>query len=123
MTSSSPTSFCSATFPYEKPRFRRFLQVRSQGYGEEGKSSDVVDGNLCILRERIQEIRVKERLENCCVAKQGWNYAHAYNYKHKRDAQFLLFLQLIGIVSGTFSLVLVCGTLCLCLFSLLIHVN
>ncbi|CAA2958792.1 uncharacterized protein LOC111397708 [Olea europaea var. sylvestris] len=123
MASSSTTSFCSATLPYKKPRFHRFLQVRSQSYGEEGKSRDIVDVNLCILRERIQEIRVKERLENCCVAKQGWNYAHAYNYKRKIDAQFSLFLQIIGIVCGTFSLVLACCTLCLCLFSLLVHLH
>nr|XP_009614975.1 uncharacterized protein LOC104107787 isoform X1 [Nicotiana tomentosiformis]XP_016490504.1 PREDICTED: uncharacterized protein LOC107810264 [Nicotiana tabacum] len=53
---------------------QKLLQVRAQGYEDEGKSRHVVDANLQVLRGRIEEVKIKERLERCLTCEQGWNY-------------------------------------------------
>ncbi|XP_058185317.1 uncharacterized protein LOC131302611 isoform X4 [Rhododendron vialii] len=97
---------------------RPSLQIRAQGFKDEGS----IDGNMSILRERIEEVRIKERLERCCRKENGWNYATGCDYKHKRSADSSQFFEILfGMVFGTFILTIVTGSLCLWLVSLLIH--
>nr|XP_033514960.1 uncharacterized protein LOC104107787 isoform X2 [Nicotiana tomentosiformis] len=49
---------------------QKLLQVRAQGYEDEGKSRHVVDANLQVLRGRIEEVKIKERLERCLTCEQ-----------------------------------------------------
>lgn len=91
-----------------------------------GRSRSIVDANLRVLKERIEEVRIKERLERCCSTseKYGWNYApHCYNYKHKREASLSNYIQLLGWVGGTSGLVILSGTAILSLVSLIVHFN
>lgn len=88
-----------------------------------GRSSSIVDANLRVLRDRMEEVRIKERLERCCVAEQGWNYVPTYTYRRKRDEESVQFLQLIGMVGGTFGLTIFSGTFCLYIISLLVHMS
>ncbi|PIN08256.1 hypothetical protein CDL12_19175 [Handroanthus impetiginosus] len=126
---SSPSHLCTATLRCKKPRFSRSFQVKAQSYRDhQGKSSNMVDANLRVLRERIEQVKDKERLERCCLAEPGWNYAtydQSFKYKSKRDQQLIHhhFLQLLGIVSGTFGLTILSCSFCLCIASFLLHLN
>lgn len=84
-----------------------------------GRWSDTVDANLHVLRERIEEVKMKER---CRV---GWNYAPLeISTKAKRDEEWLHFLRLVGTSGATFGLTLLSCTLFLCITSLLLlHLN
>ncbi|KAK9271750.1 hypothetical protein L1049_002113 [Liquidambar formosana] len=96
MASSLP-SFSALVKPPLKCNTRRSLQVRAQGFRDEGRSSNIVDANLCVLRERIDVMRIKERLERCCSAAYGWNYAPGYNYKLKKDRELSQFFELVSL--------------------------
>ncbi|CAI9758423.1 unnamed protein product [Fraxinus pennsylvanica] len=124
MVSSLPIHISGAVLPCKKTRGSRHLPaVRAQCFRDEGRSSSIVDANLRVLRDRIEEVRIKERLERCCVAEQGWNYAPTYTYRRKRDEESVQFLQLIGMVGGTFGLTIFSGTFCLYIISLLVHMS
>lgn len=88
-----------------------------------GRSSNMVDANLRILRERMQEVRNKERLERCCTSEQGWNYTPVYSSQYKNKAMLAQCFDLIGLLFGTAGLAILSGTLLLCMFSLLLHLN
>ncbi|PSR87845.1 TGF-beta-activated kinase 1 and MAP3K7-binding protein like [Actinidia chinensis var. chinensis] len=122
-SSSSLLSFRSLMKPIlEKRHGRPSLQIRSQGFRDEGRSG--IDANLRVLRERIEEVRMRERLERCWRNDNiGWNYAPAYDYKHKRSMVSSQFYEIFGLVFGTFGLTIVSGTFFLCLVSLLVHLN
>lgn len=81
----------------------------------------MVDANLSILRERIEELRRKERLNLSYNVKSGWNYPSVYNhnYRLKRDAIVSESVELVGIISGTLGLVFLSGSLSLWVASLL----
>ncbi|KAG6720444.1 hypothetical protein I3842_03G061800 [Carya illinoinensis] len=49
-----------------KHHARQAMQIRAQSFSNEGKSSNIVDANLTILREKIELLKTKERLERCC---------------------------------------------------------
>ncbi|XP_057492401.1 uncharacterized protein LOC130777982 isoform X2 [Actinidia eriantha] len=87
--------------------------------------SSGIDANLRVLRERIEEARMRERLERCWRNdKIGWNYAAGYDYyKHKRSMVSSQFYELLGLVFGTFGLTIASGTFFVCLVSLLVHLN
>ncbi|CAA2994196.1 uncharacterized protein LOC111366464 [Olea europaea var. sylvestris] len=124
MVSSLPIHICGAVLPCKKTRVSRsFPAVRAQCFRDEGRSSSIVDANLRVLRDRMEEVRIKERLERCCVAEQGWNYVPTYTYRRKRDEESVQFLQLIGMVGGTFGLTIFSGTFCLYIISLLVHMS
>lgn len=91
-----------------------------------GRSGNIVDANLHLLKVRVEEVRSKERLERCCVAEQGWNYAAYDSFKTKTDNYsnfYQEFVELLGVVGATFGLTISCCTLCLCLFSILLHLK
>ncbi|XP_059624603.1 uncharacterized protein LOC132292650 [Cornus florida] len=123
---SSFSSLCTVIAPSTRSirsTHKYSLQVRAQSYRDEGRSSNIIDANLSILKMRIEEVRIKERLERCCRSQNGWNYAATYDYKRKRDAELSQVFELLGIVGGTFGLTILSGTLFLCLMSLLVHLN
>ena len=83
----------------------------------------MVDSNLRVLRERIEQVQMKERLERCFRKEHGWNYAPGYNNKLKRDTQLSDFFGLMGLATGTVGLTLLSGTLGLYLVSLVVHLS
>lgn len=87
-----------------------------------GRSTNMVDGNLNVLKERIKMVKVKERLERCCKCQHGWNYNVPLNSNHKRN-KACNFIELMGLVCGTLGLTCFGGTLFLCLVSLLVHLQ
>ncbi|CAL5192950.1 unnamed protein product [Lathyrus oleraceus] len=107
---------------------RRGMQViKVQNYHQdEGRSTDIVDGNLNVLKERIEIVKVKERLERCCRYRHGWNYVPLSINDHKRnkrEKELRSFIELICLVCGTIGLTSFVGTLFLCLVSLIVHLQ
>ncbi|KAM7516346.1 hypothetical protein LguiA_005929 [Lonicera macranthoides] len=126
-SSSLPSSFKEITHLPSRKYSRthhQSIQVRARSFRDEGKSSNIVDANLRVLRERMEEIKMKERLERCCSREQyGWNYSSSYDYKHKREANLSECFELISLVGGTIGLTILSGTFLLCLISLIVHLN
>ncbi|XP_052197562.1 uncharacterized protein LOC127804678 [Diospyros lotus] len=120
MATSSAPSLCYAVLPALKPGTRLSVQVRARSYGDDGRSSNMVDANLRILRERIEEVSIKERLESCYQRGHGWNYVPAYDCKPRRCAENSKLFELFGLAIGTFGLTIATASLCLLLVSLLI---
>ncbi|OIS96873.1 PREDICTED: uncharacterized protein LOC109234247 [Nicotiana attenuata] len=117
---------------YSKYRIRQKLpQIRAQSYRDEGKSRHVVDANIQVLKERMEEVKMKERLERClvCDHEQGWNYtATASLYydqkKRKKELDYISqCVELFCMVGGTIGFTILGCSLCLYLTSLLIHLN
>lgn len=104
---------------------RRGLQViKVQNYQDEGRSTNMVDANLNVLKERMEMVKVKERLERCCKCQHGWNYDTVSNhYKIKRSKELCSLIEMIGLVCGTLGFTCFGGTLLLCLVSLLVHLQ
>ncbi|XP_055805826.1 uncharacterized protein LOC129874553 [Solanum dulcamara] len=128
MASSSIVLFPAMIMSCSKFRIPQKLpKIRAQSYRDEGKSSKhVVDANLQVLKERIEEVKMKERLEKCLVCEQGWNYTPTnaklyYDKKHKK--QMDEFVELFWMVGGTIGFTILGCTLCLYLTSLLIRLN
>ncbi|KAK4416444.1 hypothetical protein Salat_2469900 [Sesamum alatum] len=119
---SSPAYLCAPILPFKKSKFSQSFQVRAHYYDSEG---NMVDPNVGVLRERIEDMKRRERLERCCLAEPGWNYApiHKNYVRHKRDGNSRRFLQLVGTVAGTFGLTVVSCSVCLCVVSLLVQSN
>jgi hypothetical protein len=82
-----------------------------------GRPSNNVDANLSVLREKIEVIKMKERLERCCKCENGWNYVGGYDYKLKRNKEMSHFFELVGLICGTLGFTFLSGTVCLCLVS------
>lgn len=89
-----------------------------------GRSSNGVDANLRVLKERIEVAKMKEKLERCCRYENGWNYAEAYNYsKVKRKGEISEWFELLGLVGATIGSTCFTGTLFLCLLSIFVHLH
>ncbi|MED6146116.1 hypothetical protein PIB30_031599 [Stylosanthes scabra] len=114
---------------------RNFRVIKAQKYHEEGRSTNMVDANLNVLKERIEMVKEKEKLERCCKCQQGWNYYPVSDdhlllhcQKNKRSSnnnQELLqnLIELTCLVCGTIGSTCFCGTLFLCLVSFLLHLQ
>ncbi|KAJ6364631.1 hypothetical protein OIU76_029568 [Salix suchowensis] len=86
------------------------------------KPSNIVDANLSVLRERIENVKIKERLERCCRCEYGWNYSPEYKFKLKKELGFpTQFIDLASLFLGTVGLTCLGGTLFLCAVSLLVR--
>ncbi|OAY47221.1 uncharacterized protein LOC110616673 [Manihot esculenta] len=96
-------------------------QVKSQSFKDDGTSANIVDANMGVLRERVAEMRTKERLEKCCRLQNGWNYGSAYVQKHQRYDKLSECLEAVFLAGGALGFVFLSGSLCLCLVSLLVH--
>lgn len=96
-----------------------------------GKSRHVVDANLQVLKERMEEVKMKERLERCLACEQGWNYTATTNTaslylqkKRKKELDYISqCVELFCMVGGTIGFTILGCSLCLYLTSLLIHLN
>ncbi|CAB4304217.1 unnamed protein product [Prunus armeniaca] len=91
-----------------------------------GRSRNIVDANLSVLREKMEVIKMRERLEKCCNNKHqqcGWNYAAGYNYKLRRAREVSTFFELMQLVCVTVGATCFTATLCLVLVSLLGNLN
>lgn len=75
-----------------------------------GRSRNIVDSNLNVLREKIEVVKMKER---CCKCENGWNYVDGYDYKLKREKDMWKFFELVGLVSGTLGFTCLSGTVSL----------
>lgn len=84
-----------------------------------GKPANSVDANLSVLRERIQQVRKREKL----VHTYGWNYNHNYNSKYKCDSMVSQSVEIMGLACGAIGLVLIVGSLSICLMSLIVYVS
>nr|XP_009773913.1 PREDICTED: uncharacterized protein LOC104224055 [Nicotiana sylvestris] len=71
---SSTINYPAIIVPSSKYRMIR-QQVRAQKNRDEGRSWHVVDAHLQVLSERIEKVRIKERLDKSLLCKQGWNYS------------------------------------------------
>ncbi|KAJ6718848.1 hypothetical protein OIU79_006670 [Salix purpurea] len=98
-------------------------QVRCQGSPEDGTSANIVDANLGILRCRVSEVKMKEKLERWRRLKNGWNYETGYDHKYRRDGVLSKSLELMGFASGALGFVFLSGSLCIWLVSLLVHLS
>lgn len=89
--------------------------------------NSIVDSNMYVLRERINQVKVRERLKRCGEGShdQGWWYADpGYDVDQlQRSARVSEFVKIAGMAAGSFGLSIASGTVLLCLFSLLIHMN
>ncbi|XP_029125633.1 uncharacterized protein LOC114915291 [Cajanus cajan] len=119
---SSLSSFCTLNQAF--CRHNKLLQYpkirsqRSQSFSDNGKpAANIVDANLSILRERIHQVRRRER-----VSTQGWNYKHSYDRKYKRDSVISESAEIIGLACGAVGLVFLIGSLSICLLSFLVYV-
>ncbi|KAI4357702.1 hypothetical protein L6164_001636 [Bauhinia variegata] len=115
----SISSCCSLTQPLRsRHKLSNYPNIRSQAFSSDNeKPANIVDANLSVLRERIQQVRKKEKLRNTC----GWNYQHCYDQKHRRDAVLSESIGIMGSACGAVGLVFFTGSLFICLVSLLIH--
>ncbi|CAH1421353.1 unnamed protein product [Lactuca virosa] len=95
------------------------LEIRAQSLRDEGRSSNIVDSNMKILKDRIEAMRMKERLEMNCRPN-GWDYTSSYIRKPKKQQEYL---QTVALICGTTSLPVLIGTGLLCIFSVIARVN
>ncbi|XP_022150638.1 uncharacterized protein LOC111018723 [Momordica charantia] len=113
---------------------RRAPRCHSGVSDDEENQKDIVEANLTVLRERMEDLRKKERripasggrieFDNC------WSYMSRSDAKLDRDCErkmvknFALIsecLEVISMAGGAVGLVLVGGSLGICLVSLLIR--
>ncbi|KAL7240282.1 hypothetical protein ACSBR2_006025 [Camellia fascicularis] len=116
--------FCSLSCKssFKHPKIWKCPRVRSQSFHDEGNSENLVDANLSVLRERIREVRKKERLENmCCSHENGWNYKTGYDKNHKSHEMLSESIELLGLVSSSLGLVFLSGSFCIFLVSFVVH--
>ncbi|XP_019455289.1 PREDICTED: uncharacterized protein LOC109356421 [Lupinus angustifolius] len=100
--------------------------IKVQNYQDEGRSTNIVDANLNVLKERVKMVKVKEQLEKCCNYQHGWNYNYvpgSNNYKIKIIKEFCGLIELTCLVFGTLGFTCFGGTLLVCLVSLLVHMQ
>ncbi|KAL1323136.1 hypothetical protein HN51_068182 [Arachis hypogaea] len=110
-------------------RNRNLRVIKVQKYHEEGSSTNIVDANLKVLKERIEMVKVKEKLERCSKCQQGWNYYpvsddnyyHCQKIKGNNNKELHNLIELTCLVCGTIGSTCFGGTLLLCFVSLLLH--
>ncbi|XP_028785497.1 uncharacterized protein LOC114741412 [Neltuma alba] len=119
--------------PNKSPKTLRLIKVHT--FQDEGRSTrkdnNIVDKNLDVLKERMEMVKVKERLESCCRCEIGWNYYRHQNEEqhddvimnsHRRNKTLISdLIQIMGLVCGTVGSTCLSGTLLLCLLSLVVH--
>ncbi|KAL7149439.1 hypothetical protein ABFS83_05G040600 [Erythranthe nasuta] len=118
MSASSSFSICRTT----NPRFSRArvqlptAQARSQSFRDE------VDANMSVLRCRMEQVRMKERVDTCHNY-HGWNYRSPYDVVQEKNKMVVMssIVQLACVVATTVGLVFLCGSICIFLVALTFH--
>ncbi|KAF9625594.1 hypothetical protein IFM89_024367 [Coptis chinensis] len=124
MASSLSSSLGLISRPKLKFKFYRYKQqVRAQALGDEGRSINMVDANMKVLRERIEEIRTKERLHRTYRGEHGWCYSSGYDHMLKRDTMLTQSLELLAMACRTFGLTIATSSLFLCILSIVVHLR
>ncbi|KAJ7975792.1 TGF-beta-activated kinase 1 and MAP3K7-binding protein like [Quillaja saponaria] len=106
----SLSSFSATTLtrkPYLKVKNRgSLLQTKAQSFRDEGRQTNMVDANLSVLKERMEVVKVKEKLERCCKFEYGWNYGAVYDdhnyYKLKVKKREMLLSNLVELAGPTY---------------------
>lgn len=120
-------------------RRRHCTQVRAHSYGDrEGRSRrHIVDAGLRLLKERMEEIRVKDHLERCLYRevadddrRRGWNYYYipaGDSCKRKLPEESMAFFhelsEIVTVVAATFGCTILSSTLFIFLVSVFVHLN
>ena len=88
-----------------------------------GNSANIVDGNLSVLRQRIEAVKMKEKLKTCFRhEKGGWNYKVGYDDTYKRRILLVQSLKVATSVGSTLVLVFFSGSIFIFLYSILIQI-
>ncbi|XP_061365015.1 uncharacterized protein LOC133308420 [Gastrolobium bilobum] len=114
----SLSSLCSLNQAFCRHKFFQYPKIRSQSFRDNGKPANIVDANLSVLRERIQQVRKREKLIHTC----GWNYKHNYDPKYRRDSMISQAAEIMGLACGAIGLVFLIGSLSICLVSFLVYI-
>ncbi|XP_062109583.1 uncharacterized protein LOC133821106 [Humulus lupulus] len=145
---SSLKSFINRPLNRHKVLTKHPSVVRSQVFkSDEGKSAkNIVDANLSVLRDKIEEVRTKERMEKYMMTKNiGWNNSttnnsnnssiigwnkqkrNDHNHNHNHDGLAIMLweysLELLGLGSAAIGLAFLSGTLCIYLVSFIVHLT
>ncbi|KAI3726434.1 hypothetical protein L1987_66231 [Smallanthus sonchifolius] len=115
------SSFTCAVVPPLRPehRVRSWLQIRAQSLGDKGRSRNLVDSSMKILKDRIEVIRTKERLERRSRP-HGWDYDSNYISRHRKQPEYT---KTLALICGTSSLSVLTGTALLYIFSVIAHLS
>lgn len=88
-------------------------------------NDDIVEANMYILRERIEEIKIKElrafyeggEEENYY----GWNYETEYDENRHKRLLLAKSFEVVSSIGGSFGFVFIGGSFLIYLLSLLLH--
>ncbi|KAI3785227.1 hypothetical protein L1987_44342 [Smallanthus sonchifolius] len=121
MLVSVPSLARATVLPLHKEhKARARLHVRAQSLRDEGRLRNLVDSNMKLLKDRIEVMRAKERLERN-HRPDGWDYESKYIQKRPRKQPE--YLQTIALICGASSLSILIGTILLCIFSIIVHLK
>lgn len=87
----------------------------------------MVDSNLSVLREKMEIVKMRERLDKLCHVhspnqnRHGWNYATGAQLRRARTREVSSFFNLIRLVSLTFGFTCFTATSGLFLVSMIAH--
>ncbi|KAK6122325.1 hypothetical protein DH2020_043945 [Rehmannia glutinosa] len=121
---SSSFSFCRLR---NTPYFSRFKvqlppQARSQNFrDDQGNSSNTVDANMSVLRYRMEQLRMRDRLNSCHNLSNGWNYRSGNDDVRNKHNMLLMIFELASTIGSTIGLVFLSGSLCIFLVALISH--
>ncbi|KAL7110668.1 hypothetical protein ACP275_05G040100 [Erythranthe tilingii] len=118
MSASSSFSICRTT----NPRFSRVVKVQLPAAQARSQSfRDEVDANMSVLRCRMEQVRMKERVDTC--HNHGWNYRSPYDVVQEKNKMVVMssIIQLACIVATTVGLVFLCGSICIFLVALILN--
>nr|XP_009783583.1 PREDICTED: uncharacterized protein LOC104232157 [Nicotiana sylvestris] len=108
------------------PKVQNYRIIMSRSFHSEGNSANInVDSHLNTLRQRIEQLRKKEKLNTVYNRHEniGWNYISDYNDKHKKYCLILQLAELAGLAGSNIGFVVLSGSFCIFLVSLIAHMH
>ncbi|KAL5722085.1 hypothetical protein ACHQM5_005649 [Ranunculus cassubicifolius] len=124
MASSLPSCISLAIKPKRRHKSCRYHHVRAQALGDEGRSVSIVDGNMKGLRERIENIRAKERLQAFHYRTEyGWCYSPGSDPQLEKDTKSSEPLELMAMIFRSFGFTVTTTSLLLCILSIVLHLG
>ncbi|KAL8192126.1 hypothetical protein R6Q57_027988 [Mikania cordata] len=90
---------CATISPLQKKHdASKRLLVRAESLRDEGRSNNIVDSNMKLLKERIEVLGAKERLE---INHRSYGQDYTSKYIHKRPKKQTQYLQTLALICGT----------------------
>ncbi|PKA60788.1 Pre-mRNA-processing protein 40A [Apostasia shenzhenica] len=86
-------------------------------------SASLVDANMGLLRERMEMVRMRKRLQRWHTEREGWNYLLRYDDNVRRNRELALFLETEMVMGAVCGLTVLTCTLGLCFASLVVHLG